>query len=387
MRLHRLLTLTVTCVAASACSSKSENTTPPTDPVISLGIGLGNHSCAVLASGAVRCWGDNGVGELGNPAGLGAWSRVPVPVDVFAPAKLAAGGGHVCGVLASGSLSCWGWGAWGQLGNGAFSDSVVPVTVTSIATAIDVAAGSRHTCALTRGGSVSCWGSNDGGQLGDPALATTAPGNRFAAPVIARGISGVQSITAGTCQSCALFGDGSVKCWGGPMNGAPPYRHDPVSITSLAGVVSFTSGTCHNCAVVAGGKVKCWGRNVYGQLGNGTVNVDSPTEAVFVEGVDSAIAVAAGTFQSCALLAGGTIACWGRNHRGQLGDGTASMYRSTPVPVTGVTGAVSVATGDVHTCALLTGGTVKCWGDNTWGQLGLDPALVQTSAVPVAITF
>jgi alpha-tubulin suppressor-like RCC1 family protein len=385
--MRHVLTLAVACVAISGCSSKSENTTPPTDPVVSLAIGGGNHSCAVLTSGAVRCWGENGFGDLGNTAGLGAWSRVPVPVDVPAPSKLVAGCNHTCALLASGAVSCWGWGAWGQLGNGALGNSVVPEPVTSISTAIDVAAGTYHTCALLTGGSVSCWGGNEFGQLGDPTLATTAPANRIAAPVPVAGVSGAQAITAGACQSCALFGDGTVKCWGGPMNGAAPYQNDPVTITSLERVVSFTSGTCHNCAVVAGGKVKCWGRNVHGELGNGTVNVDSPTEAVFVQGIDSAMAVAAGGFQSCALLAGGTIACWGQNHRGQLGDGTASMYRSTPLPVTGVTDAVSVAAGDVHTCALLTGGTVKCWGDNQLAQLGLDPAVVELSAVPVAIPF
>jgi alpha-tubulin suppressor-like RCC1 family protein len=110
-------------------------------------------------------------------------------------------------------------------------------------------------------------------------------------------------------------------------------------------------------------------------------------EAGFVAGIDSATAVASGSDHTCALLAGGTVACWGANNRGQLGDGTYTMNRPTPVAVSGLTGAVAIAGGFAHTCAVVTGGTVKCWGDNYWGQLGLDPDLVQTSAIPVTIPF
>lgn len=386
MRTIHVVVLIAACVSMTACSSNGGSTPPlPPDPVVSLAMGGGDHSCAVLRSGAVRCWGYNFSGQLGNSAGLGTLSRVPVPAGVLAPAELVAGGNHTCAVLASRTASCWGWGMYGQLGNGAFGDSVTPVTVTSITNAQELAAGAYHTCALVAGGSVRCWGRNDLGQLGDPTLATTAPANRFATPVTATGVSGAQAITTGSCQSCALLGDDTVKCWGGPMNGAAPYQNDPVVITSLAGVVSFTSGTCHNCAVVAGGKVKCWGRNTHGELGNGTVNVDSPTEAVFVDGIDSATAVVSGSFHSCALLSGRTVVCWGDNRRGQLGAESCSTCPASAV--SSVTGAIAVAVGMNHTCALLTGGTVKCWGDNTWGQLGLDPAVVQTSAVPVTITF
>lgn len=383
--------LLASAVALASCGS-GDGSSPSTPGVTVSAIAVGSyHACAVSTSGAVWCWGSNSEGELGNPAHLGGASFTPVlAASVASPAGLVAGGGHTCALLASGRVECWGRNDYGQLGDGDFLSTTASVPVSGLTAAEDVAAGVVHGCAVAAGGAVRCWGINNSGQLGDPTVATTAPANRSAVPVTVAGVAGATAVAAGTDHSCALLGDATVTCWGGRFNGYPtsgsPY-HDPVAVTSLADVIALAAGANHNCAVVAGGAVKCWALNRYGQLGNGTsgAGADSPTEAVFVSGITSATAVTAGYDHSCALLAGGTVACWGRNDRGQLGDGTYTD-RAAPVNVTGVAGATRLGAGAKHTCALVSG-EVKCWGDNLDGQLGLDPAVVYTSVVPVTIGF
>lgn len=373
--------------AASGCSSSSSSPSTPASPppASALSVG-GDHTCAALTSGAVRCWGQNAFGELGNPAHLGASSFVPLlAASVTAPAQLAAGGSHTCARLPSGAVSCWGDGAFGQLGGGGWDASTTPVPVTGVAGAIDVAAGNGHACAVLAGGGVRCWGSNGSGQLGDPVnVPTTGPDNRSAVPVTAALASAAIAVAAGGVHSCALLASGSVACWGGPLNGPPPY--DPVAIASLAGVTSIAAGWSHGCALVTGGAVKCWGSNGRGQLGDGATGVNSPTAAVDVVGLGAATAVAAGMDHSCAVRADGTVACWGRNNLGQLGDGTY-LDRTTPTTVPGLAGATAVAAGASNTCAIVAGGEVRCWGMNYFGQLAVDPAAVHTSAVPVTVSF
>lgn len=389
MRTVRILALAAAIAAGLGCSSSSSHHDQSgSEPVSALAVN-GDHACAVMTSGAVRCWGANDGGELGNSGHLGGSSFAPLlAASVTAPAKLVAGGTHTCATLASGAVSCWGSGLYGQIGNGSWADSVTPVPVSGLTAPIQLAAGAVHSCAVITGGAVKCWGRNEYGQLGDPEVATTAPDNRRADPVTVASVSGATAAAAGGYHSCALLGDGSVKCWGGRFNGSPlgsPY-HEPVTISSLTGATAIAAGTGHGCAVVSGGSVKCWANNDGGQLGDGTVGVDDhPTDAVFVAGVSSATAVTAGLHHSCALLADGTVRCWGRNDLCQLGNGTC-VNSATPVAVSGITGATAIGAGSAFTCALA-GAAVKCWGDNWAGQLGLDPSLVQTSAVPVTIGF
>src|SRR5690606_4475518 len=139
------------------------------------------------------------------------------------------------------------------------------------------------------------------------------------------------------------------------------------------------TGSAHTCAIGAGGTIKCWGRNFYGGLGNGTM-VDSmvPTD---VAGITGATAVAAGVYHSCAIVAGGQVKCWGRNDSGQLGDGTTND-RLTPVRVVGIGEATAIAAGGSHTCAIIRGGAVHCWG----GTYSLGNGTPDSSPVPVAVS-
>jgi alpha-tubulin suppressor-like RCC1 family protein len=235
--------------------------------------------------------------------------------------------------------------------------------------ATSVAAGDSHSCAVVGGGG-KCFGDNTFGQLGD-----STQFQRLS-PVDVTGLTGASSIVAsmGGSHSCAIAGGGAV-CWGRNSNGqlgdnSNMQRLAPVSVSGLSsGVAALAAGQSHSCALTIAGGAKCWGFNANGQLGDGT---QSPRlTPVDVGGLTSGItAVAAGGFFTCALSSGGGVKCWGVNDNGQLGDGSVAQ-RLTAVSVSGLSGGiVAIATGQAHTCALTAAGGVKCWGLNTSGQLG-----------------
>jgi alpha-tubulin suppressor-like RCC1 family protein len=169
----------------------------------------------------------------------------------------------------------------------------------------------------------------------------------------------------------------------------------PVSVTGISGAVAIgtggwsVTGDTQACALLSGGTIKCWGGNGGGALGSGTRVRYSPTP-VSVKGISTAKAVSTGGAGGCALLSGGTIKCWGYNAEGQLGNGGKPyiQFSSTPVSVKGISTAKAVSTGSRGSCALLAGGTIKCWGDNRYGELGNGKAgsyLYPDSFTPVAV--
>ncbi len=175
-------------------------------------------------------------------------------------------------------------------------------------------------------------------------------------------------------------------CFGKPEGGCST---TPIAVKGLTGVTAISAGYEHTCARLGTGTVKCWGDNTGGELGNGTYTgpqmcLNGPCSSTpIVKGLTETTAVAVGEDQACALLSTGTAKCWGQNSYGELGNGTTT-HSLVPVSVKGLTGATAIAAGDQQTCALLSTGTVKCWGDNTYGQLGNGTAT--SSPVPVAVT-
>jgi len=220
-----------------------------------------------------------------------------------------------------------------------------------------VATGFVHACASTATGSVKCWGSNHYGALGDGTHKDRLT------PVFVTGLDNVNGLAAALDFTCALIQTGAVKCWGSHQ-----YGTTPVDVAGLSNATAITAGVGHSCAVTGAGGVECWGRNRYGQLGNGTTTPTyTPTDVIgLTSGVRS---IAAGNSHTCAVLTGGGVKCWGYNQLGNLGDGTTTD-RWTPVSVVGLSDVVAVAGGLRHTCALTAGGGVKCWGFNWFGQLG-----------------
>lgn len=282
----------------------------------------------------------------------------------------AVGADHACAVVASGGVACWGANGSGRLGDGTTVDRPSPVAVVGLGDVVAIGLGAEHGCALTRVGAVACWGRNPDGRLGDG----TTIDRPTPVPVVGL-TSGVVAIAAGGAHSCALTAAGAVKCWGSNDNGRlgdGTVTHSPVPVTVSGldgGVAAIAVGGAHGCALTAAGAVKCWGYGWSGQLGNGSSDdAPEPVEAVGLgEGV---AAIAAGAEHGCALTREGGVACWGRNGRGQLGDGT-TVTRRIPTGVVGAAdGIAAIALGVDHGCALPRAGGVRCWGDDSAGQLG-----------------
>ena len=405
----------------------TDRTTPADVSSLSSGVTAisagGWHTCALTEEGGVKCWGNNGYGQLGDGTTTSSYTPVDVSGLTSGVTAISAGYSHTCALTESGGVKCWGrndygaaggwhdhkphytsgcqrprqwrnsyfcWllshlcadGGWrgqmlgfnggGQLGDGTTTSSYTPVDVSDLSSSVTaISAGGYHTCALTEGGGVKCWGDNGYGQLGD---GTTT---KRTTPVDVSDLSsGVTAISAGDRHTCALMEGGGVKCWGrndyGALgDGTITSSHTPVDVNGLSsGVTAISAGYNHTCALTEGGGVKCWGNNSYGQLGDGTTTIR--TIPVDVRSLSSGVtAVSAGTSYTCALTEGGGVKCWGFNGSGQLGDGTTtSSY--TPVDVSGLSSGVAAISADsYHTCALTEGGGVKCWGDNDDGQLGM----------------
>lgn len=342
--------------------------------VDAVAIASGNfYSCALLSGGQVRCWGDNSSGQLGD--GTVAGRLTPVSVKGLSlVTAIAAGARHACALLANGSVSCWGQNFFGQLGDGTTVNRLTPVPAVLPLPALSIAVGSDYTCAVLVDGKARCWGFNFAGQLGD---GTTT--NRTT-PTLVSGLSDVVALTAGDAHTCAQHAGGGVYCWGdnrfGALGDGTTVRQlEPVSVNQAFGATAVEAGVFHTCATYANGFSRCWGRNFFGQVGDGTT-IDRLAPAVVrdIAGTSLAERVAVGERHSCAVRDNGTVACWGDNSLGQLGDGTTTN-RLTPVTVGGQSRATllaqarAVAAGDRHTCAHLVN-SIRCWGDNSFGQLG-----------------
>lgn len=338
------------------------------------------HTCALRVGGTVSCWGMGSDGELGDGTS-GDNALLPVTVEGIDDAvAVDAGRHHTCALREGGTVSCWGHNVNGELGDGSSElISTTPVQVVGISDAEEVAAGGFQTCALREGGTVSCWGQNDSGQLGDGTTADSP------APVTVAGLTDITAIATQGSHSCALHVGGTVSCWGSNTfgelgDGTTVDSSTPMTVSGVSDATAISVGAFHTCALRTGGSVSCWGWNSRGQLGNGTTD-DSATP-VSVSGITDATAIATFGHHSCVLVDHGSISCWGFNDDGELGNGTTGDA-TAPVPVSGIADATTVATGLSQSCAVRTGGNVSCWGRNSFGQLGIGTTDVST--VPVTV--
>jgi alpha-tubulin suppressor-like RCC1 family protein len=322
---------------------------------------------------------------------------------------IAAGDAHACALLTGGTVKCWGDNAFGQLGVDytAVEFSATPLAVAGVSGVTALAAGFDHTCALLSGGTVKCWGYNGYYELGNTSTATcegdagTAPCS--GTPSTVSGMSNATALAAGPDTTCALVGDGGISCWGVNGNGelgngtataGPGYAiATPGAVTSISSAVALGGFNSGMCAVLADGTARCWGDDGVDELGDGNGGFGNysatPVTVLNVSGAVSLATNATGA-AACAVLSGGTGMCWGYGPNGQLGDGTQSFpgpMSASPAAIVSLTNIASLAAGDYHACALLKTGDVSCWGANSSGQMGNPTADLNINSTPLAVAW
>jgi alpha-tubulin suppressor-like RCC1 family protein len=356
--------------------------------IVQIALGL-DFSCALSTVGNVRCWGRNEI-----PISLGsstiASTMVTTPSDVILTgvSQLFAQGATIGVLFSNGMVRCWGTQVYyqtGQLGWGA-SDAANMLTPT--ATGIkDVSHGysgfPSAVCALTAANTVHCWGSNARLQFGTLNAPMLQPSPTLGSPVL----SGVAQVAVGKDSACALTLTGDVRCWGANTNGEVGTGTNSAQPTPSAAVlsnvaqISMTSQTI--CAVSTNGDLRCWGWNGCGQIGTGDrVSLNTPSR-VILTGI---IQVSVGIDHTCAVSNTTDLRCWGCGGNGQLGSGNTNSILS-PLSVSPIlTGIRHVVAGAGHTCVITaTANGLSCFGFNGNGELGLGDAISLTSPVRIIL--
>ena len=392
-------------------------------------------ACAKSEDGALKCWGD--IRYLGLELGVGVpfeeWDvgDGPNEMGVFLPEvdlgtnrtvkKLASGSGltHMCAVLDNGGVKCWGLGSRGVLGGpngfvgnmpGQMGDALPEVDLGTNRTAVQVATGYYHTCAVLDNGDVKCWGLADDGRLGvaDPSgngigEVPGEMGDNLLPVNLGTNRTALQ-VDCGQMHTCALLENHQIKCWGKGLRGQlgsedsasigefPSQMGDNLKEVDLGtnrSAVQISCGYEHTCALLDNGQVKCWGQGHPGVLGNGRKAPnfvgndenemgDNLAPVDLGEGV-TALQVSAGSRHTCVVLSNHQLKCFGSNSFGNLGledtesrgdDAYEMGDNLTAVNVGENRSVIAVRTGTSRTCVILDDGTLKCWGSNRDGRLG-----------------
>ena len=299
-----------------------------------------SHTCARRTNGRLYCWGHDGLGQLGDG---GTNTDQPVPVRVAGNrtdwANVSAGYSHTCARRSTGRLYCWGDDGLGQVGDGGTNtNQPTPVQVAGNRTDwATVTGGEQHTCARRTTGRLFCWGYDAYGQLGNGGTYTDRP-----TPVQVFGSrTDWVTVTAGALHTCARRNTGRLYCWGlggnGQVGDGSNTQDHPTPVQVVGNRTDWTSltaGARHTCARRRTGRLYCWGQDFHGQLGNGSATTDDQYTPVQVAGNRTDWArVAAGHDHTCGIRTGGRLYCWGYDAYGQVGDGGTNTDQPSPVEV------------------------------------------------------
>ena len=362
------------------------------------------HTCAILADRSVHCWGIGGDGRLGygNQSDLpNAAAAGPVDLGPGRSARaFAAGFDFSCAILDTGAVRCWGGGANGRLGNGSTASVLSPAAGAAVdlgpgLTATAITAGYQHACAILSDGSVRCWGLGTAGRLGYGNQASVGDNESVASagPVDLGAGHRAVAISAGWYHTCAIRDDGQLLCWGygaysqlgypGTASVGDDETPGSVGPVPLGGhtVRAVSAGDSHTCVILDDGSARCWGLGTYGRLGYGsTATVPTAAAAGPINLGPGRTATSISTYlgHTCAILDTGDVRCWGLGGNGRLGYGNQDSIgddpgetpaSAGPVPLGGHT-ARAITVGISHTCALLDDATLRCWGFGGDGRLG-----------------
>lgn len=384
---------TATTVARSKLALLQANGAPDAGFVPGAVLSGGIQALAVQADGRVIAGGDFATASRNRLERL-------VQIGPMTGARaISAGGYHSC-ALQGYVMTCWGRNNHGQLGDGSQSNSSIPVVSDFEGDKVTgISAGDEHTCGLSLGLGW-CWGRDGRGRLGTyqwwdsrlpgPVMGSDPDGDSF--------LEGVTAISAGFEHTCAVTSDGAAWCWGGNGFGqlgsfSTSDSDRPIQVINaqMGSVSAIGTGYSHTCALTQSNGVYCWGRGDSGQLGNGGTSSSSWPQNP-VTGLSSGVlAIAVGSVYTCALTTASRVKCWGANSYGELGVGDA-IPRFTPVEVPNLSNVTAITAGMYHTCALIANGEAKCWGYNDYGQIGdgtqtqndgrLTPVSVRSAASP-----
>lgn len=400
----------VGCSPTLTCSLRPSRFAPPVMPdagpndctksdrpctAASLSLGA-RHACVVTDAANAICWGDDSQSQRGPAMPLSEGTDAGLYRSQFSHVldgvlEVTAGAEHTCALLETFAVMCWGNNGEGQVDVTLGQDTLELPALVGLPPATQLAAGAANTCARTEAG-ILCWGSNRYGQSGGD------PTQLVAAPQLVPGSQDAQAVACGV-RHCCLLRASQVACWGELIdaNGDAYISPRAVPVDGLDGVLQVAAGAGHSCALRVDG-VQCWGLNEDGQLGDGTTRASATP--VVVPGVPPGAGfVAAGggeldghlTGHTCAVDNDGQVLCWGRNAEGQLGRViSADHLKPEAVQLYGeerddkLNRISRVALGAFFGCALGSRGSVFCWGDDSYEQLGHDPMSEQMKRTPVA---
>ncbi len=287
--------------------------------------------------------------------------------------QIAAGDQHTCALYSTGQVKCWGSDTSGQLGDSAaYASSTVPVFVSGITNATAISAGTAHTCAVLSNGRIYCWGSDSDGQLGN------GGGGSSGVPVQVSTYTDFDRVAAGGNTTCGRRTNEATYCWGDDSGGQLGNGGSNTDATTPSGVGAYGSGSnveqltvgaLHACAMLNTGELNCWGTNSSGQVGDNSFNERDTPVSVNGYSASGGSEISAGGSHTCIRTTANSTRCFGSDTYGQLGNDSTLADRDTPGTVALAASASSLALGTSHSCAIIAG-AVKCWGRDDEGQLG-----------------